>query len=202
MHATIHQFRRSVAAAFPPDGAALARNLHGSAPIGSCTLAELAGIEGCVLAFWPTEDTAAAAVARRTPTGPNWLDATAYEVVEFHAGSAADQMPQFGQLVCFDGPRSRAESDAAERAGRDRIWPAARNVPGIVAVHVLRDVDNAMVVVTLATSIETHEAVQRAILATELLPDEDPALLRDPDRVQIARVVAVQLPAMTAGATS
>jgi hypothetical protein len=205
VHATIHQFRRSVATESAGWGAALMRDLHGSAPLGSCTLAQPAGAEGCVIAWWPTAAAAADAAARRTSAGPVWLDTSAYAVIESHVGAAADQQPQFVQLLCFDGPRSQAECDAAERAGRDRIWPAVRDVPGLVTVHVLRDVDNGEVVLGFGTSLETLEAVQRAVFATELLPDEDPALLRDPDRVQIARVVAAQLPtmtAMTAGASS
>jgi hypothetical protein len=202
MHATVHQFHRSVAAEPAGWGDALARDLHGSNPIGSCTLAQLGGMEGCVVAWWPTAEAAAEAAARRTPAGPTWLDAAAYEVVETHVGIAADRAPLFAQLTCFDGPRSAAETAAAEHAGRDRIWPAVRDLPGIVAVSVLRDADNGEVVLGLATNVETHEAVQRAVFGTELLPDEDPALLRDPDRVQIARVVAAQLPALTAGASS
>jgi hypothetical protein len=130
-----------------------------------------------------------------------WSDAAAYRVAESYAGTAAGRPPAFAQLTWFDRPMSRAEADAAERAGRDRLWPATQDVPGLVAVQVLSGTDRSMVVLALATAVETHEEVQRAIFATELLPGEDPALLRDPDRVQIARVVAARLP-MTAGATS
>jgi hypothetical protein len=202
MFATVHQFRRSVAGESPGWGAELARDLHGSAPAGSCTLTDLAGLEGCVVAWWPTAESAADATGRRTSTGPTWLDAAAYEVVQSHVGTADGRAPAFARLTCFDGPRTQAQSDAAEHAGRDRIWAAVRHVPGLVAVSVLRDADRGEVVLELATDVETHEAVQRAIFATELLPDEDPALLRGPDRMQVARVVAVQLPAVTAGASS
>jgi hypothetical protein len=51
-----------------------------------------------------------------------------------------------------------------------------------------------MVVVTLVTSVETPEALRRAILGTELLPWEDPAQLTDPDRIDIDRVLVAQLP--------
>ncbi|WP_369140095.1 hypothetical protein [Modestobacter versicolor] len=202
MYATVHQFRRSVAAESPGWGAALARDLHGSAPAGSCTLAQLAGLEGSVVAWWPTAEAAAGAAARRTPTGPTWLDAAAYEVVDDHAGSAADRPPRVAQLTCFDGPRSAAEVAAADHAGRDRLWPAVRDVPGLVSVSVLREADGGTIVLALATDVATHEAVQRAVFGTELLPDEDPALLRDPDRVQLATVVDVRLPVPAAGASS
>lgn len=203
MYATVHEFRRSVAAELPGWGAALASDLHGPAPIGTCTLAQLAGLEGCVVAFWPTEEAAAAATDRRTDGGPVWLDATAYRVVETHVGTAAGLAPESAALTCFDRPMSPAEAQAAERAGRERLWPAVRDVPGLVSVHVLSGTDRSMLVLALATGVETHEATQRAIFATELLPGEDPALLREPDRVHVDRVVAARLPAAaTAGAPS
>ena len=196
MHATVHQFRRSLAAEVPGWGAALADALHGAAgPAGTCTLTQLAGLEGCVVALWPTAAAAAAAVDRRTPDGPVWLDATAYEVVDDLAADAAGRTPAFAALTCFDRPMSRAESEAAERAGRERLWPAVRDLPGLVSTQVLRAADRSMVVLSLATGIETHEAVQRAVMTTELLPGEDPALLREPDRVHVDRVVDVRLPA-------
>jgi len=195
MHVTIHQFRRSVADEHPGWGAALAAALHGSSPLGSCTLAEPAGLEGCVVAFWSTGEAATAAADRRTTDGPVWTDATAYRVVDDLAGTAAAEPPAFAQLTRFDRPLSQAESDAAERAGRERLWPAVRDLPGLVSTQVLRSADRSMVVLALATGIETHEAAQRAVMATELLPGEDPALLREPDRVHVDRVVDVRLPA-------
>ncbi len=46
-----------------------------------------------------------------------------------------------------------------------------------------------------ATSVETLDAAQRAVMATELAPDEDPALLPGPDRVELHRVTGNYLPA-------
>ena len=69
-----------------------------------------------------------------------------------------------------------------------RIWPAIRGLSGLVGVYVLRGRDLSSVVVTLATSVETLDAAQRAVMATELAPGEDPALLPGPDRVEIHRV--------------
>jgi hypothetical protein len=202
VHATVHQFHRSIADESTGWGAALADALHGAAgPVGTCTLTQLAGLEGCVVAFWQTGEAAAAATERRTTDGPVWLDAAAYEVVDDLAGTAADRPPAFAALTCFDRPLSRAESDAAERAGRERLWPAVRTVPGLVSTRVLRADDRSMVVLALATGIETHEATQRAVMATELLPGEDPALLREPDRVHVDRVVDVRLPARAGSAS-
>ena len=116
-------------------------------------------------------------------------------MVDDLTGTAADRTPAFAALTCVDRPMSQAESDAAERAGRERLWPAVRDLPGLVSTQVLRAEDRSMVVLALSTGIETHEAAQRAVMATELLPGEDPALLGEPDRVHVDRVVDVRLPA-------
>jgi hypothetical protein len=43
-------------------------------------------------------------------------------------------------------------------------------------------------VVHLAESVEALEAAARAVNASALLPDEDPALLTGPDRSEVYRV--------------
>jgi hypothetical protein len=197
MHATIHQFRRSVAEESPEWAAALAGDLHDGAAAGTCTLAEFSGMTGAVVAFWPTAVAAAGAVDRRTGPSTIWLDAGMYEVVQTHAGVGAGMPPRFAQRTCLDGPRSRAQAEAVERAGRERLWPAVRDVAGIVAVHELRDAQNGVVILALSTDLETHEEVQRAIFATELLPGEDPALLAEPDRIHLDRVLFADLPVLT-----
>ena len=58
------------------------------------------------------------------------------------------------------------------------------------------------VIVTLATSVETLDAAQRAVMATELTPGEDPALLPGPDRVEIHRVTGHHLPAARPAAST
>jgi hypothetical protein len=196
VHATIHEFRRPDAGESAGWGEALAADLHPDAPLGSCVLAQLGGSEGRVVAFWPTAEDAATASARRTATGPIWLDATSYRVIQADSGRAADRAPAFAQLTCFDGPRSQAVADAGERAGRERIWPAVQHLPGIVSVYVLDGPDGARVVLGLSTDLGTPDAVRRAVFATELLPGEDPALLSDPDRVLVERVVAAELPVL------
>jgi hypothetical protein len=197
MHATIHQFRRSVAEESPAWAAALAEDLHSGAAAGTCTLAEFSGMTGAVVAFWPTADAAADALDRRTGGSTVWLDASVYEVAATYLGVAAGEPARFAQRTCLDGPRSQAQADAAERAGRERLWPAARDVPGIIAVHELRDAQNGVVILALSTDLETHEEVQRAIFATQLLPGEDPALLAEPDRIHLDRVLSADLPVLT-----
>jgi hypothetical protein len=97
--------------------------------------------------------------------------------------------------VYFDGPRAPEQAAAADLAGRQRIWPAIRGLSGLAGVYILRGSDLSSVVVTLATSVETLDAAQRAVMATELTPGEDPALLPGPDRVEIHHVTGHHLPA-------
>jgi hypothetical protein len=96
--------------------------------------------------------------------------------------------------VCFDGPRAPEQAAAEDLAGRRRIWPAICGLSGLVGVYVLRGSDLSSVVVTLATSVETLDTLQRAVMATELGPDEDPALLPGPDRIEIHHVTGHHLP--------
>ena len=70
--------------------------------------------------------------------------------------------------MCFDGPRAPEQAAAADLAGRQRIWPAIRGLSGLVNVYVLRGSDLGSVVITLATSVDTLDAAQRAVMATEL----------------------------------
>ena len=104
----------------------------------------------------------------------------------------------FAQVTWLNGDGDRARADAAERGGRDRIWPAVREVEGIVGVLALRSDDDRIVVVGLTTDRETHATVQRTVMATSLLPDEDPALLPGPDRIDLVRVLSAELPTAVA----
>jgi hypothetical protein len=120
-----------------------------------------------------------------------------YQVTDTEEGPAGAQAPAYAQLLCFDGPRAPEQAAAEDLAGRRRIWPAIRGLSGLVGVYVLRGSDLGSVVVTLVTSVETIDALQRAVMATELTPGEDPALLSGPDRVEIHRVSARHLPVAT-----
>jgi hypothetical protein len=93
----------------------------------------------------------------------------------------------FAHVVEVRGPRSPEEVAASQVAGRTRIAPAAAQVPGAGGAVVLRAPDGGAVIVVLGASVEALDAVVRAILSTPLLPEEDPALLRDPDRVTTCR---------------
>ena len=59
----------------------------------------------------------------------------------------------------------------------------------------LRAPDSGAVIITLATSVEAIDALQRAVMSTQLLPGEDPALLGGPDGVELHQVADYQMPA-------
>ncbi|MET7999153.1 hypothetical protein ABZU76_50635 [Amycolatopsis sp. NPDC005232] len=199
MYATVHQFRRNTADESGDWGRALAAQLHpGPAPLGGCVLGQVAGVLGAAVAFWPDAAWADEAAAHTRP-GTTWLDTDVYEVVsaEFAPGA-----PNYAQASRFAGPRDEAQVRAEDFAGRERLWPAARQVPGIGPVFVLRAEDGAGLVLGFAESVAAIEAVQKAVLSTELLPDEDPALLTGPERIDLHRVFHHTLPAsVTTGGT-
>jgi hypothetical protein len=175
MYATVHQFRGSLGDLLP-----------GS--LGTCTLSQVGGLTGAVVAFWPDASSAAAA---RQPAGTTWLDTGVYEVTDVRTVGAE---PHFAQLSWFDGPRTEDQVAAERRAGTERIWPAVRDIDGVGASYVLTAEDRATVIVGFAASIEVIETVQRTIMSTELLPGEDPALLPGPDRIDLHRVLHADLP--------
>lgn len=118
-------------------------------------------------------------------------DGQDYANGSFHGTDRLDERPAYGQIVYFDGPRPQVEADAIDRANRDRIAPAVRDIPGNLGAFVGRNPDGSSVVVALTTSLQAVEDSQRAIMSTELLPGEDPASLTGPDRMQLAWVLAV-----------
>ena len=84
--------------------------------------------------------------------------------------------------------RTRRNSPAEQR-----IWPAIRDLSGLVGIWVLRDPQSATVVCILATSPATLDAITHVVMASELLPGEDVALLPRPDRIETLVVTAYQL---------
>ena len=196
MHATIHRFRRWPDEESAEEGSSLLEEPIGRTRAGALVLGRLDGLDGAVVTFW-ADRSAAEAAASRTGGGIRWLGASVYDVAENQVGSAADQEPRYAQVVWLNGAGNPDRADAAIRAGRERIAPAVRDVEGVVGTYVLRAEDNSMVVLTLVTGVDVPEALSRTILATELLPWEDPAQLTDPDRVDIDRVVVAELPALS-----
>jgi hypothetical protein len=160
----------------------------------SClTLRQLGGPAAVRLTLWDTEASAAGCPGPDAGLAPP--AAEIYQVTHNEDGLAATQVPAYARLVCFDGPRAPEQIAAEDLAGRQRIWPAIRGLSGLVGVYVLRGSDLSSVIVTLATSVETLDAAQRAVMATELMPGEDPALLSGPDRIEIHHVTGRHLAA-------
>jgi hypothetical protein len=168
--------------------------------LGCLTFRQLAGPAAVCLTLWDTEASAAGCPGPDAGLAPPVGEI--YQVTDTEEGLAAAQAPAYARLMYFDGPRAPEQAAAADLAGRQRIWPAIRGLSGLAGVYILRGSDLSSVVVTLATSVETLDAAQRAAMATELTPGEDPALLPGPDRVEIHHVTGHHLPAaMTAPGT-
>jgi hypothetical protein len=166
----------------------------GTAPglLGSITLGQLAGPAEVLVTFWETQASAVSfAGPRPQPAGPR---GRVYEVADAREGMAAAHAPLYALVPYFDGPQLPEMSAAADRAWRQRLWPAIRDVDGLVAAYVLRQDDLGAVVLQLGSSLEALEAAGQAIRATDLLPGEDPALLPGPDRIELHHVTGFSSP--------
>ena len=190
--ATIHRFRK-----WPQDeseewGRALVAGLHGfQEPRATLVLGRLDGTDGAVVALW--DESAEAEAAVRSGDDARWLDARVYRVVAHQAGAAGTGKPRFAQVVWLNAGGGADRAEAILRAGSERIAPAVQDVPGVIDTTVLRADDDSIAVVTLVTDISVPEAMQRAILASPLLPWQDPAKINDPDRVDVQRVLDAHL---------
>lgn len=103
----------------------------------------------------------------------------------------------YAQATYFDGPRTPEVVAASEHAGRDRIQPAIENDPvmqrELVSLLVLRKPDGAELVIAVTRTEAGIARSKEVIMSTELLPDEDPALLSEPDRVDVYEVIEARL---------
>jgi hypothetical protein len=97
----------------------------------------------------------------------------------------------YAQLTFFDGPRTPEQLAAADFAARERIMPAVRALGRSYHVYQLRRDDGTEVIVSIGDSKEALLEAQKAIMGTELLPGEDPALLPGPDRIELFPVTEV-----------
>jgi hypothetical protein len=97
----------------------------------------------------------------------------------------------YAQLTHFDGPRTPEQVAAAEFAGRERILPAVSKLGHRLRVYQLRRDDGTEITLLVADSEQALNDVQKAIMSTELLPGEDPALLSGPDRIELYAVTDV-----------
>lgn len=97
----------------------------------------------------------------------------------------------YAQLTYFDGPRTPEQLAAADFAGRERVVPALQKLGHPIRSYRLRRDDGAEVVVTIAESERALLDAQKAIMSTELLPGENPALLPGPDRIELYPVIGI-----------
>ena len=195
MHAYMDQI--SGRAGHRVDLADLSNGAAGQAGLlGVISFRQLGGPAAACLTLWDTQ--ASATSFSGTRAGLTAPSGQIYEVPVSEEGLAAGQAPAFARLLYFDGPRAAEQAAAEERAGRQRIWPAIRHLTGLVGVYVLRGPDYETVVVTLATATQTLDAITDAVMTTELLPGEDPALLHGPDRIEIHHVTGCHVPASQA----
>lgn len=159
---------------------------------GAMSLEQLGGAAAVYITLWDGEAAARAAglgdpLAAQRSGG--------YEVTAAERGSAAGTVPTHARILYFDGPRAPEQVAAEDRGGRERLWPATQHLEGLVGLYVLRAPDSGAVIVTLATSVDAIDASQRAVMSTQLLPGEDPALLCGPDGVELHQVADYQMPA-------
>jgi hypothetical protein len=97
----------------------------------------------------------------------------------------------YAQLTYFDGPRTAEQVAADDFATRERIVPAVCALGHRFRVYLLRRDDGSQVVVSIADTEQALLDAQKAIMGSQLLPGEDPALLPGPDRVELYPVTQV-----------
>jgi hypothetical protein len=152
---------------------------------------------GTLLTLWHTrEDAELASERSRAAAGPRPVDLLAddvYEVEEDVPGQAAAQAPAAALVGYFDGPVSQAHVDAARRRGQERVIPALGQVSGLVRTLVIwHEAAAKYAVIHLATTAGALEEIVTVVTSLPVSPDEDPALLTGPDRVETHRVLAYE----------
>jgi hypothetical protein len=183
MYATVQAVRQPADREPDPHNTLRAVLPEGAAATGSLVLGHVDSDEGTVIAFWPDAATA---------LPPD--DGFVYRVTDHLPGRADGRRPLFAEIIWLNKHGDPRKADAAEHGGRNRLWPAIRDIDGLVAVYAMRSADDRVVVVTLVTARETLDAIHAATGRAERLPDEDPASLPDWDRAETARVLRAELP--------
>jgi hypothetical protein len=144
---------------------------------------------GALIAFWTGAPDPAGFAAGDVTVGAG----SRYEIDAHRAGLSAGPA-RFLQLTTFTG-RGAEWCAAFDRTGQERMWPAVKDLPGLVGVVTCGTPDGDRLVLTLADSVEALEAGAAAILSSELLPWEDPAHLTGPDALAVLRLRHADVPA-------
>ena len=84
------------------------------------------------------------------------------------------------------------EIAAHDFAARERIVPAVSKLGHRFRFYVLHRDDGSRIVMVIGDTEQALLDAQKAIMNTELLPGEDPALLPGPDRIELYPVIKVQ----------
>lgn len=160
-------------------------------PVGALVARPVGVGPGLAVALW--RDAAGAGAAAPGVAGGVTVGAgTAYRIDMHRAGRSAGPA-RYLQLTTFTG-RDEDWCAAFDRSGEERIWPAVKDLPGIVGVLAGSTPDGDRVALSLTDSVEALEANAAAIMSTELLPWEDPAHLTGPDDLAILRLLHADLP--------
>lgn len=116
----------------------------------------------------------------------------ACRIAGHRAGTSAGPA-RYLQLTTFT-ERDEEWCAAYDRAGEERIWPAVKDVPGLVGV-LSGTAPGARMALTMTDSAEALEAGAAAILSTTLLDWEKPEHLTGPDGLAILRLLHADVPA-------
>ncbi len=140
---------------------------------------------GTLVSLWDAEEPAriAARTEGSTPARIALGPAEPMQVIDLDLGPERDQHPAVLQLAVFDGPRGAVQT-AADRVADRRIARSVQSVPGYCGAVVALADDGGYAVVVLARSVDSLTEGRRRLMSTELPPDEDPALLNGPDRME------------------
>jgi hypothetical protein len=106
--------------------------------------------------------------------------------------ATSDRLPE---IACGEMILRQFEVSCRRRAGRDRLTPIMLAHPTMreemVALVVLRQDDGAEQSILIVQSPECLPLAKDLVMFSELLPDDDAALLPGPDRVGVYTVVKV-----------
>ena len=161
---------------------ALASAYAAGEPLGALIGRPLAPGDGIMLVGWPE-------------TGPG-----RYHLIETRPGrSAGPATVPAGRGVLRSSQRGVGRRRAAGRGGPSGPGHRRHRRHRLGAAHARRG--QRLPGGVLAESMDVFDAASQAIMSTELLPGEDPALLGGPDRISFYRLVHADLP-ITEGSRS